>query len=63
MSAPDLLGADDASFGARWLAITDNERAALRDGERTACYDRYRKLTPWVDQSIARAERDAERAR
>ena len=61
MNAPDLLGADDASFGARWRAMTNDERAALPDGELTACYDRYRKLTAYIDAGIVRLEREQER--
>ncbi|MGH6829688.1 MAG: YfjI family protein, partial [Methylocella sp.] len=45
-----------------WRVMSPDKRAALPDSERAACYDRYCKLTPYVDSSITRLEREQARA-
>jgi hypothetical protein len=48
----------DAAFLRRWREISDVERAALPRAVELACVGRYRKLSPWLAESIARTERE-----
>lgn len=56
-----LLTLDDASFAAHWRVMTQDERAALPDNERAACYRRYRKLTSYINSGRERLEREQAR--
>lgn len=58
----ELLDLSDFRFAEAWRAMPQEVREALPDHERAACYDRYRKLTPYVDSGIARLEREQARA-
>lgn len=53
-SAPELLDLVDEQFRAAWIVMTDADRAKLPADVRARGIDRYRKLTPWVDESIRR---------
>lgn len=55
--AGELLTADDTTFAAQWRAMTHEQRETLPEDIRGRCYDRYRKLTPYIADSIKRAER------
>lgn len=50
-----LLG--DEAFCRLWRSTTESERADIPASVRAECIERFRKLTPWVAESIARAER------
>lgn len=58
----EILDADDAAFAEAWRAMTIEQRSALPDEQRARGFDRYQKLTPWVGESIRRAERAAAQA-
>lgn len=58
-----LLEADDGTFADAWRDLTDEERSAIG----AHGFDRFRKITSYVGESSARAERaqvklDAENA-
>lgn len=55
----ELLAAEDGEFIRRWRAIGAEERSALPRAIELACVERYGRLTPWVAESITRAEREA----
>lgn len=58
MSA-DLLTLDDEIFAFRWRGMTPETRAELPADIRARCFERYRKITPWVGATIERASRGA----
>jgi hypothetical protein len=49
----DLLALDDNPFEARWRDLSDEERSAI--GARG--FEHYRKLSPYVPDSLRRLER------
>ena len=53
--------ADDFQFCESWRAVSDEDRAAMPLGLRTQCFDRFRKLTPYIDATIERAQRKVQR--
>lgn len=57
-----IIGLPDGQFRAAWAAMSVNERSELPEDVRARGYDRYRKLTPWVNQSITRLEHEQARA-
>src|SRR5208282_2701308 len=54
----DLLQLADSAFCDMWGRMSQDERANLSPAIRAAAIERYRKLTPWVEQSIDRAKRE-----
>ena len=52
-----ILDLDDNRFPDAWRELTDEQRSAIG----AAGFTRFRKLTPEVDASIARAERETKR--
>lgn len=59
-AALELIDAEDAEFCRRWREISLAQRTAMPRAVELACVERYRKLTPWITESIARAERAAQ---
>lgn len=60
--ASELLDLGDAQFRAAWLGMSDESRARLPLAVRRKAIERYRHLTPEVDASIRRLEREQARA-
>ena len=52
-----LLALPDDEFTYSWFQLGDPVRMQLSQSQRQRCIDRYRSLTPWHKQSIARLSR------
>ncbi len=61
MSSDLYTIADDFQFCEAWRAMSIEGRAALSLAVRTRCIERYRKLTRYVEVSIERARRAAQK--
>lgn len=59
--ADNPLALGDDAFADAWRAMPEDEKRKLADAVRSQCIDRYRRLTPYVDASIAKADRDNRR--
>ena len=62
--SPDALGValvamPDDEFSSTWPRLDDAVRQRLPQATRQRCIDRYRRLTPWYAQTIARLTRQA----
>ena len=58
MSVDVIAITDDFQFCEAWRAMSNEDRAAMPLGLRTRCFDRFRKLTPYINATIERARRD-----
>ncbi len=54
----DLDALADGEFVARWPDLSDEERGNLAADVRRRAIERYRRLTPYVETSVDRAERE-----
>lgn len=58
VDAAALMAGDDTHFASIWRAMLQEQRDELSDDVRRQCTDRYRKLTPYIDASIKRLDRE-----
>ena len=54
-----LIALGDSQFTDAWFRLPIETQNALPDPVRRTCIERYRKLTPYIDDSVRRAERSA----
>ena len=57
----DLVDLPDHEFARQWPRLTPEERREIPADVQRQCIERFRTLTPWVDQTIARAEHKGRR--
>lgn len=54
---PVLLALPDSKFMYEWRQLTDAARVQMPQEQRHACIERYRRLTPYITQSVERLAR------
>ena len=57
MNAEDVLALDDHAFAVAWPRLPLEERRGMPEDVQRQCIERFRLLTPYVDASISRADR------